>query len=190
MPKVLMDTVFPTAHDKDLQMNIRILKEKYQRFYPKLDYKQMNLGIPDPQEGDVPATPPPVTVTEIDDLWGEPVPNGELPGLAWENPHSTLDLDATEGDKRLPGIEINAHVNHQPSKKVLGRFGIDEQRVMVVTFLVPLLEEAGITVRHGDRFFWKNFVFEVLHWQRMGYWKDTSVHLYIETAVRYARYGS
>ena len=186
---VLFDTTFPTAHDKDLAMNIRVLREKYERFYPIIGYRQLNLGVPDPQEGDVPDVVPPPEITEIDDLWGEPVATGQLPGLDWMQPHTT-DLEATEGDKRLPAINIHAHVNHEPGEKALSRYAIDEKRVVITTLFVPILQDHSITVRHGDRYFWKNHVLEVLKWTRRGYWKDTSYHLYIETVAKYARYGS
>lgn len=187
---ILHDTTFPTAHDKDLKMQIRMLREKFRRFYPQVNYHAMNFGDLSDQTDDVPGEVPPDYVTEIDDLWGEPVATGQQTGLAWENPHVSAILDATEGDKRVDKGLIHAHINHEPSEKTLSRFGIDEKRVITITFLVDLLHDLHIVPAHGDRFFWRQHVFEILKWQRIGYWKNTSVNLYIHAVAKYARYGS
>jgi hypothetical protein len=187
---VLHDTVFPTATDKDLCMQVRIIREKYGRLYPEVSYYAMNVPITDPHEGDVPDVPPPEYETEVDDLWGEPVPTGQKQGLEWENPHTSAILDATEGNKRVDKGKMRVHLNHEPSQKALSRYAIDEERVIIATFFRPLLEDAAIVVRHGDQFFWNDHVYEVLKWSRKGYWKNTSVWMYVEAACKYARYGS
>ena len=191
MTETLHDTKFPTATDCDLVTAQRMVREKYERFYPKVDYLMLNKGQITPQEGDTQdrstQTPP---ATSFDDLWGEPIPPGMQEGvLNYEQPHTTA-LDATEGTKFLPAIPVNVHVNRNPTEKALSKFGLDEKKVLIFTFFVPILQDLGIVIKHGDRFKWKVHMMEVKKWVREGYWKNSSIHLYIETACTFKRYGS
>ena len=186
----LHDTSFPTATDKDLQMQIRIIREKYGRFFPLVEYQQMNINNVQEHTNDTPDDDTPTYETEIDDLWGEPIPNGQLQGDKWINPHTTETLDATKCNKRVNRGKINVQIDHQPSERSLIKWGIDEKRVITCKFFVPLLEDNGIVVAMGDRFYWKNHTMEIRNWKRTGYWKNTSHHLYIEAVATYARYGS
>lgn len=191
MTETLHDTVFPTATDCDLVTAQRMLREKYERFYPQVDYLMLNKGAITPHEGDVQdrstQTPP---ATSFDDLWGEPIPSGMQQGtLNYEQPHTTA-LDATEGHKYLPAIPVNVHVNRNPTEKALSKFGLDEKKLLIFTFFVPIIVDLGIVIKNGDRFKWKVHMMEVKKWLREGYWHNTSTHLYIECACAFVRYGS
>jgi len=71
-----------------------------------------------------------------------------------------LDRDSTEVDElygetkrrvyREP-IEVDAFVVRNPPVELLSKFGIDEQRDLLITFSKPLLEEKNLTVSIGDR---------------------------------------
>ena len=184
---VLHDATFPTATDSDLLTAVGMLREKYARFFPQVNYQRLEKGTIPSQEGDVADLSP---ATSFDDLWGEAIPPGMQPGLDWQNPHADPALDATEGGKYTDVGPIHVHLNHEPTEKELSRFGIDQKNLMTATFLVSLLDDLSLTVKFGDRFHWKTYMYEVKGWRREGYWKNTSVHLYIVAACTFKRYGS
>lgn len=187
MVETLHDTTFPTASDCDLVTAQRMITEKYERFYPTVAYMQLNKGTVTPHEGDTQDRSP---ATSFDDLWGEPIPPGMTPGvLNYEQPHTTV-LDATEGNKYKDPIDVHVHVNRNPTEKALSKFGLDEKKLLIFTFFVPIIVDLGIVIQHGDRFKWKVHMMEVKKWLREGYWQNTSVHLYISCACSFKRYGS
>lgn len=186
MPAQLHNTKFPTATDCDLNQAVLMLKERFERFYPQIEYRVLNDGTVTPHEGEIQDRSP---ATSFDDLWGEPMPSGQQTGLAWENPHTSDTIDATEQEKYLDGVMLNARINHNPSERALQKYGIDEKNTIMVLFLVEILNDNSITIKHGDRFFWKFHMFEIMKWSRQGYWKNTSEHLYIEAVAKLARYG-
>jgi hypothetical protein len=188
----LFNTHFPTGTDKDIETAIRMMKERYERFFPQVDYQSRK--IPDAMvsehTGDVQPLP---NSEDVDDLWGEVNPPGQQMGTAWQQPHTTERLDATEIDEFESKGYMHVHLNHNPTTRQLKKFGIEQGRYMIATFLVPLLEDAEIDmVKKGDRFFWKDHVYEIYKFEdpTAGYWKNTSIDLYVVCVCKYARYGS
>lgn len=187
----VFDTSFPTAHDLDIATDIGIARERYEVFFPEVRYlaRLIPEGEAPPHPGDVQPVP---GMENIDDLWGENEPVNQMMGDAWENPHTTTRMDATECDKYEDKGLIHVQLNHEPTQRQLEKYGLDGQRVIIVTFLNVLLQEMGITPRFGDKFQWKDheYVLHKIEDPSPGYWKHTSVDIYTRCVFKFKRYGS
>lgn len=195
-PDTLHETEFPKARSMDLATAIRLIREKYSRFYPTLNFEAVALadqpeditssngtGEGTVQEFD--------DTTNWDDLYGEPVPDGYDDSTDDDyNPHSDLDVDATNTMKYEDPVAMPVHINHEPTQKELDKFGVEESHAIILTFFLPLLKERGLNIGMGGKFFWKRHEYVIWKYERWGYWKNTSVHLYIRAACRLKGYGS
>ena len=108
-----------------------------------------------------------------------------------------LDREATSADelygetkKRVykEPVEIDAFVVRNPPLKLLSKFGIDEQRELLLTFSRPLLEEKNLTVSIGDRVILKEGEeYEILTFapDRGDFWGNTGEYVqFVATAKR------
>lgn len=86
----------------------------------------------------------------------------------------------------LDPVELRGYVDHKPSKKTLGKYGMDQERH--VLFLVPThkLSELGIleandTFLIGDLVMWGGDAYEILNQNKdtEGYWANTNIPFYI-----------
>lgn len=93
----------------------------------------------------------------------------------------------------LPEIRTHAHIEHSPSKQRLLKYGIDEERDVMVTFSTVLLGDMGIlghnsTFLIGDIIKWDEDLYEIKsqHRGRDGYWGSSNIPFHIVcTAGRY-----
>ena len=93
----------------------------------------------------------------------------------------------------LPPIEIHAHVEHSPSKQRLMKFGINEEREVMVTFSTALLSDAGVlqdntTFLIGDCIKFDSDLYEIKsqHRSRDGYWGSSNIPFHVVcTCSRY-----
>lgn len=196
-PHVLEDTVFPTAgpyaSGKDLTTLIRLLKEKWVRFFPIIDYYCLNYTptkVDHDAGTDLSGTPQ--DTTKVDDLWGEDVPVSLT--AEWIQPHSVsiegMSADATNTRAYLPAKQFNLPIQRSVTDKTLKRFGIDEMRDVLVTFLTPVLDELSITVKVGDKFVWDGESYEIEQAKEEGFWQNTNVPLYVIGNCKRLRLGS
>ena len=191
-------TRLPIAQGKDLTNCLRMIHERWRRFYPALAYYPLKL-VSEPTQDDVIDTINPIVSnrddsTAYDDLWGEDIPkdhNYEETGYI--NPHDSLNAplaDATDTRVYGAGVRVHGQVNHQPSMKELGKYGIDAKKDLEITFPVTILDKARITCKNGDMVWWDNTQYELTSVHQTGYWNNTNIPLYVKCFAQRKYYGS
>ena len=180
----------------DVCLAQRLIQEKWCLYYPSVTYNQILVTpTPSPYEQSGDLADGFVTgisgETIVDDLWGEDI---IVDGMGdWLQPHSIVDSpapDAPNTRKFKPPVLLKTHVFQNPSDQVLKRMGIDEQRDLVLTWPLALLDELNIIISIGDTFLWGNETYEILTAKLTGYWKFTNYPLYITSAANRWRHGS
>lgn len=195
-PQYLEDTCFPKSGSSsgglsnDLATMISLLEEKWRRFFPIVDYFQMDYTPTTVPTEDTPAGKP--GATRVDDLWGEDIPASLT--AEWIQPHENspqgLAADATDCKRYKPSVQFNLPIQREVDDKTLKRFGIDNMRDVLVTFLSSTLDDLGVTVQVGDRFVYGGENYEVEQYKQTGYWLNTNVALYIIGNCKRLRLGS
>lgn len=186
------DTVFPTI-GLDVAWVHNTLLEKWKRFYPIVSYYQIDV-TPTVAVSDGNVVTDMVTgiagKTRVDDLWGEDV---IVNNNDWIQPHSTVEsplADSTNTRIFKEVVLINVHVNLEPTEQLLRRMGIEEEKVILATFPLVLLDEKDVIVSVGDIFKWGGTTYEILTNKFTGYWKMTNHTLYMTCTARRWKYGS
>jgi hypothetical protein len=204
MPYLPNDTVehteFPKAWSKDVFMQMRLINDLWRRKYPELPYECIKV---DPQLPTPPAVEPdpdqPIAgpdATAFDALWNESVPESML-ATGWEQPHLSATVPdsgthvAANPEKYEPSVDIHARVQTREELDLeLHHYGFDRVRDLLVTIPLALLDDAGVTVKQGDKFTWDDDEYMVLQYERVGFWKNTNVRLYIALNCEHFRQGS
>lgn len=196
--------VFPIANGVDFAAAVRLIKEKWRRFYPYIAYYSLAAIPAAVQEGTDSAgytqsvqQAPGQTV--VDDLWGESVPAG----ATWIQPHSPTDSAAADAAAPTTNVyqgpfQIRAHVRINPPEQLLTRMGINETRELLVTIPTALLDEVTdaegqphpVYCRIGDRFVWSRVTYEAQEVILTGLWKFTDVPLYVTITAQRVHPGS
>lgn len=98
--------------------------------------------------------------------------------------------------KFLAPISIKCLPDHQPSKKTLTKFGIDQSRSVLFKVPTLLLADAGYLLNDdtwmiGDLIKWGGDYYEILDQIKVndGYWATTNVPFYIVLGANYYRMG-
>lgn len=186
-PDFLHDTEFPLAYGKDVHLMLRLLRESYDRFYPKIDYEAV-LAQP------VVATSPEDPVAEsgqsgVDLVWGEVVPT-TLAGQDWEQPHLNASHDAVAVEVYRAAVSVPFRVRRDNKEKDLKKEGFDPVRDVTGFIPTVVLDELGITCRPGDRFNWDGDYYVVKWAEATGYWKMTNLRLFVELVCEHQHQGS
>lgn len=201
-------TVFPKTNRADFNLANRLIREKWNRFYPLVGYEPI-INVPalvpfdektstghtqtiaaPSDNGAVWSSPS----TVRDTLWGEDIPatmateDGEKPVQEWNQPHFNPSLNATASRRYFDKFLIRAHVLYNPDEKESTHKGTDEKRDVVITIPVVILDDVELPDgRHislrpeaGDRITWDNEQYEVNVVNEKGYWKFTAAFLYIQ----------
>lgn len=187
-------TQFPQAYSKDLLAQIRVIEEKWRRFYPEVTYYPLNKAVtvvPRTPSGDIDTASVSGTAggTTFDPVFGEAVDNAAL-AAGWKQPHLSGDRRAVNPERFHDPIKVRAQVRREAKEKELKKLGFDEVRDLLLTIPVSLLDRLGITVQQGDRFIWDNDLYEVLQFETTGYWKNTNLRPYIILNCRHWHPGS
>jgi hypothetical protein len=187
-------TTFPSAYGKDVHLAIRVIEEKWARFYPQVNYFSLNKAVtvvPKSASGDVDTESMSGTAggTVFDPVFGEAVDNAALSG-GWKQPHLSGDRRAVSPERFLNPVRVHAQVRREAKEKELKKLGFDEVRDLLLTIPVSMLDKLAITVTQGDRFVWDNDLYEVLQFETTGYWKNTNLRLYIVLNCRHYHPGS
>jgi len=189
-----MPTGMPLAYEKDVLTAIRIVEEKWTRFYPQIRYFSLNkavTNVPLTSTGDIDTESVSGTAggTTFDPVWGEAVDPVAL-ASGWKQPHLSGDRRAVDPEQFATPVYINAQVRREAREKELKKLGFDEVRDLLVTIPLSLLDKLAITVTQGDRFIWDNDMFEVLQYETTGYWKNTNLRIYMVLNCRHQHPGS
>jgi len=167
------------ADDADLSLALRVLTEKWHRFYPPLAYYQLDFevtGVDEPStelSGELPGT-------KVDPLWGGPMP--PTPDDHWHNPHGQdaigTPLNPTTAKKYKDVVNLPIYVLKNPTDYTLSRYGIRNKRQMIATIPLIVCDQYQVTLRVGDHFIWDGEKWEVLVVHEKMPWKRTNYFLY------------
>lgn len=191
---ITMPTVFPREYSADVQHAIAIIEERWRRFFPQVNYYCLNnkvTNVPVTASGDIDteSVSGEAGGTAFDPVWGEAVDNLAITG-GWKQPHLSGDRRAVNPEKFMAPERIHAQVRREAKDKELKKLGFDEVRDLLLTIPLSLLDERGIVVSIGDRFIWDNDLFEVLQFEKTGYWKNTNLRLYMVLNCKHYHPGS
>jgi len=191
---IVDETTFPKGVGKDLNFNIRVLKEKWNRFYPLLpfhslvlDYEKVAAGI----DGGISLGEG--VSTSVDDLWGEDLPDFDQTVMDYSNPHSQEDSpepNAIEGKQYRDPVNTRIHILEEATEYQLKKMGRDLMNDLIATFLTPMLDDNGLVVKSGDEFTWNGERYKILDVKHRGFWKMTNLFLFVECNCEKARYGT
>ena len=180
-------TEFPEAQttSKDLQCQIQVIEDYFDRFYPLIDYKPLKQQ---PTEvSDVNTASGESGTTDFDPLYGESInPNSGQ----WEQAHGDSNLDATQAEVFDTTVQIHARVQRGQKDLDLHQYGFDKVRDVTVYIPLSLLDQHGITVQSGDRFVWDGDEYLVKEFTRTGWWMNSNTRLYMYIGADHARQGS
>lgn len=184
-------TVFPTAFAKDLHMQVRLIRERWHRFYPLIDYY--------PFRGDVtPATTPsadPLNVvgeaggSAFDPLYGETVDAAQSVDGVWRQPHGSAGV-AANPEIFYPMTRLNGQLRREAKQKELKHYGFDQIRDVLLIIPTGIMDEKGLIGRPGDEFVWDGDRYGVLQVDTSGYWKNTNLRLYVVMNCEHRKAGS
>lgn len=185
-------TVMPKAYGADVLHAIRVIEEKWARFYPQVNYFCLRKAItvvPKNGQGDVDtqSLTGEVGTTTFDPILGEAV---DTTGTFWKQPHLSGDTRAASPERFMDPVRVHAQVRREAKEKELKKLGFDEVRDLLLTIPTSILDKLGIEVTQGDRFVWDNDLFEVLQFETTGYWKNTNLRLYMILNCRHYHPGS
>jgi hypothetical protein len=185
-PGLIEDQPFPQSWGRDVQLQIRIINEKYRRNYPEADYFMLKKATTKADAAMDPVGE--AGTTKWDPLYGESVD----PSLTtWKQPHGTDGVVKTVGvDQFNPPIRIPRRFQKITRDEDLHKYGFDLKRTATVFFPVAMLDDFGITVQAGDKLAWNNEHFAVLQWAPTGWWRATNIYFYLALSVEHLRLGA
>lgn len=184
------ETEFPSAYGRDLAVQLRLIEEKYRRFYPKLEYFAFR--------GDVTPASSAAATGEVvgeaggssfDTLWGETVPAGQLATGVWQQPHDGTGA-AANPEVFYPMQIVHGRIQREAKEKELKKYGFDQLRDLLLFLPCSRLDALGITVRAGDEFVWDGYRYFVEQCEATGYWKNTNLTLYVVSNCTQKKAGS
>jgi len=189
LPQVPHDNTerFP-ALGHDFYTAIRLIEERW-RFFPKIRYYNLLHDVTPVADQSIAAGED--GTTKVDDLYGEPIPVDVA--AAWENPHSTAapaTADATITEIWRDPFDIHARVMREEKNLDLTKYGFDEFRDLMVVIPLSLFDKVGIRAREGDKILYDSDEYRVLRTNRRGFWKNTTVRMYMALMCERKRYGS
>ena len=182
-------TVFPLEQAKDFELQVRLANELYRRKFPQLEYHSLNKAttvatvVANGDRAPVGET----GTTKFDPVWGESVnaPNGK-----WEQPHGTAGVvAATAVELFAEPQHIHFRVQRINKEVELRKYGFDKVRLLTMFTPVSLLDEAGVTIKHGDKIRWNGDYFKVEDFNLNGYWKNTDIPMYMVMNLDHYRLG-
>lgn len=174
----------------DILTQLGLITEKWKRFFPALDYYQLLHTPNTPATLDEPVGT--AGETMVDDLWGEDIPATLT--AEWVQPHGdaieSLAHDATDCRRYADPIQVHFSVLREATEYQLKKMGIDQMKDLIITTPILHLDERGVTMRIGDYFWWQGDKYEVEEVQNKGYWKNSSIYLYLLGNCKRMREGS
>ena len=182
----LVATTWPEAWGKDIAMAIRMISEKWARHFPKLPYYQLKKATTPSTDPNVPTGEAGMTL--FDPVWGEHVPDDMA--TEWKQPHGDATAQAAEVEKFENAVEIHIRLQRESLKETLEKYGIDEVRDVIAFVPLSRLDAAGVVVKRGDYFTWDGDPYEVHEYDRVGYWKNSNVRIYMLMNCSHRRKGS
>lgn len=187
-PPVPQDTQRPTPFGNDFQNAMRMISERWRRYYPLISYEMISVAPTNRVDLDTVAGA--AGATQFDPLWQESVAVGQ--GGLWQQPHLSAGTDASvdAADVFKPAANIHSQMRRDALKKELERWGFDRVRDLIAIIPCILLDAAGITAEPGDRITWDNDYYTVSQRTLDSFWKNTNVRIYAVLNCTSRRRGS
>ncbi len=173
-PNLLQETAFPLAYGKDLATQVRMTAELYRRQYTEIDYYQLKKAVtavaaPGDLSGET-------GTTKFDTLYREAV---DPTMTAWAQPHLSGDTVAANPEQFFPLQRIHTRVQRVTRELDLKKAGLVKVRRLTCFIPTLLLDEVGVTVTDGDKFFWHDDFYYVKAPDPVGWWKNTNVRVFV-----------
>lgn len=200
--KFLENTEFPEAYGRDVFLQIRMIRERYKRFFPKIDYYQLVQGtgiasVPDVVTGaPAPVGDPAVpTGAGWDTIYGESIDRQAADAGQWDQPHLSGTQDATtELEDFLDPVQIHTRIERPGSpndrKRLMELYGFDKVRDVVAHVPAFFFDECGFRAKEGDKLVWDGDEFVVIQEAGGGWWKNSNLRLYRGLNCEHRRLGS
>lgn len=180
-------TSWPEAYGKDIAVQIRLIAEKWERTFPLLDYYRIRKATTPMTDPDTPTGED--DETQFDPIWGEAVP-ADLASSGWQQPHGDATADAANPEVFESPLRLNFRVQRIVKDIDLKKYGFDQMRDLLLFIPLSILDGVGVTVLQGDYVVWDGDEYAVLQKNRVGYWKNTNVRLYIALNCEHRRPGA
>lgn len=189
----ILETNFPIQFGKDLNHQILLIEEHYQRFFPLITYYPLAYS-PEPRGGTGTEDPTDFDTligttaeTMIDPLYNEPVPEGSG---TWTAHDATTPQG--EADRYVYGdtVAMNMRIRRDSKDETRKPTGDSETRVLTGYVPLSILDTLSITVQNGDKLIWDGDWMRVKESGREGYWKNTNVRLYLRLDLETISEGS
>jgi hypothetical protein len=199
-PKYTQQTEFPKAYGRDLLTQVRLIEERWNRYFTEIDYyaRLQNVGIadatPDVRNPEIAAPTSPVDAAAggFDRLWGESVDRVMSDADQWDQPHLSGTLDATtEAEGYQAPVKFRAQIKREVDKKrALELYGFDDVRDLLVIIPVSFYDACGFRAKEGDKFIWDGTEYDVIQNAGSGWWKNSNVRLFRVLNCESKRLGS
>jgi len=182
--KYKFTTQLAKKETQDLLAYKKMALEKYRRRFPEVQYSSFLL----PKQAASGGITTDTSVSVVDDLWGETVPDA-LAG-SFKQPHSGVLIDPTEFDDYEPSVSLNVNVVWEKPEKNLLKQGIDDTHFLRFIFLNLQLEMLGMKIKPQDKFIWRDNTYEVETYELTGRWYNTDYFLYSSVSAKSYQIGS
>jgi hypothetical protein len=190
-PYAVNKTVIPEAYGIDLQTIVRMIRERWEKFFPKLDYYSLQVAPTAPASANMDKIVGAADNTQFDPLWGEAV-DPALRGESWTQPHLSgeyaADKDAT--DVYATAVPMPSRFRREVKDSELHQWGFDRVRDVVVTIPVVFFDLADLTAKAGDKLSWNSSFYDVVQQTTDGYWRNSNIPLYVILNCQTRRRGS
>jgi hypothetical protein len=189
----LNDTYRPEGYGKDVITAISQIDEMWRLRFPLLPYYQLlkkttpSPGLTDPVSDDENAPTGEIGASAFDPIWGESIPSDLS---TWEQPHGDDEPDAPRPELHADPVKLHIRIQRENLEQELKKYGFDEVRDMIGFIPLSHLDAAGVRVQNGDYLIWDDDEYEILQHDRVGYWKNTNLRLYMLLNLQHRRAGS
>lgn len=199
-PKYTQQTGFPQAHGRDLLTQVRLIEERWKRYFTEIEYypRLQDTGIadatPDVRNPEIaaPTAPADAAAGGYDRLWGESVDRQMADDDQWDQAHLSGTLDATtETEGYQEPVRIHAQIKREMDKKrALELYGFDDVRDILVIIPVSFYDACGFRAKEGDKIIWDGQEYDVLQNAGAGWWKNSNIRLFRVLNCESKRLGS
>jgi hypothetical protein len=182
--KYRFTTQLAKKETQDLIAYKRMAREKYERRFPLVQYYSFLLPLQAASGG----ITTDLSVSLVDDLWGETVPDA-LAGN-FTQPHTDPAIDPTKYDHFAEPVDLNVNLMWEKSEKNLVKQGIDDVHAPRFVFLNFQFELLGMKIKPQDKFIWRDNIYEVETYELTGRWFNTDYFLYSSVTAKSKQPGS
>ena len=154
LPSPTTETVvFPLVNQKDFALQVRMIEDKWRRFYPWINYYPILKAVTvDTDVNGASVVGEPGT-TIFDPVYGESVDPLMLVD-GWQQPHLSGTYRAFDTDVFADPVQINARVLLTATDTELHHYGFDRVLDLMLEIPASLFDSVSVTAQAGDKFLW------------------------------------